>query len=127
MQQFNLPRGGGGFDPSILIGPAIFAGLFFSGAPGWIFNFVIGVQLLLFLVPVVGVPLFQWYMKNNLLEGTCPTCSQEINALRGQVTSCPYCGTMYTSEQINGVFRRQREEEGKGSGVVEVDVISSDD
>ena len=44
MQQFNLPRGGGGFDPSILIGPAIFAGLFFSGALGWIFNFVIGVQ-----------------------------------------------------------------------------------
>ena len=42
MQQFNLPRGG--FDPNSLIGPAIFAGLFFSGALGWIFNFVIGVQ-----------------------------------------------------------------------------------
>ena len=134
MQQFNLPRGGG-FEPSSLIAPAIFAGLFFSGALGWIFNFVIGfqapstsaplplctsvhlrlcdsallricttsarhaylhpahaappvppspppsaAQLLLFLVPVVGVPLFQWYIKNNLLEGTCPTCSQASRA-----------------------------------------------
>ena len=44
MQQFNLPRGGGGFEASSLIGPAVFAGLFFSGALGWIFNFVIGFQ-----------------------------------------------------------------------------------
>ena len=129
MQQFNLPRGGG-FEPSSLIGPAVFAGLFFSGALGWIFNFVIGfqaplhlctsaplplcsvhlrlcdsallrictasarhaylhpahpapfprAQLLLLLIPVVGVPLFQWYIKNNLLEGTCPTCSQASRA-----------------------------------------------
>ena len=44
MQQFRLPNGGGGFELSSLIGPAIFAGLFFSGALGWLFNFVIGFQ-----------------------------------------------------------------------------------
>lgn len=51
MQQFNLPRGGG-FEPSSLIAPAIFAGLFFSGALGWIFNFVIGFQ-----APSTSAPL----------------------------------------------------------------------
>jgi hypothetical protein len=43
-------------------------------------------QLLLFIVPVVGVPLFQWYIKNNLLEGTCPTCSQASPACHGPAT-----------------------------------------
>ena len=31
-----------------------------------------------------------------------PHLLQETNTLKGQVTSCPNCGTMYTSEQVNG-------------------------
>merc|ERR1719171_349659 len=112
MQQFNLPRGG--FDPNSLIGPAIFAGLFFSGALGWIFNFVIGIQLLLFLLPVVGVPLFQWYVKQNLLEGRCPTCSVDVQTFKGQTNQCMQCGTVYTSELVDGMFLRQPSQTGEG-------------
>lgn len=57
MQQFNLPRGGG-FEPSSLIAPAIFAGLFFSGALGWIFNFIIGFQAPLHRCTSTSVHLF---------------------------------------------------------------------
>jgi len=33
-----LPRGGPGFDPSSLVGPAVFAFLVFSGTLGWVFK-----------------------------------------------------------------------------------------
>ena len=122
--QYRLGGGGPGFDPSSLIGPAIFAGLFFSGALGWIFNFVIGIQLLLFLLPVVGVPLFQWYVKQNLLEGRCPTCSVDVQTFKGQTNQCMQCGTVYTSELVDGMFLRQPSQTGEG--VIEVEVIQDE-
>ena len=82
-------------------------------------------QLLLFIVPAVAVPLFQWYVSQNLLEGGCPTCSARVQVLRGQSTQCMQCGTVYTSELVNGVFMRQPSQTGEG--VIEVDVRSSDD
>jgi len=127
MQQYRLgPGGGPGFNFDGLLGPAIFLGLFFSGALGWLFNFFIGLQLLIIVIPVVAVPLFQWWISSNLLEGTCPTCSCEMQVFKGQTTQCNECGTVCTSELSPiGVFLRQPSQ--TGPGVIEIDVLTDDD
>ena len=125
MQQYRLGGGGPGFNIDSLIGPAIFLALFFSGALGWLFNFLIGLQLLIIIIPVVAVPLFQWWVSSNLLEGTCPTCAAQVQTFKGQSSQCYACGTVYTSELSNGVFLRQPSQ--TGDGVIEVEVLSDDD
>ena len=77
MQMGQLPRGAGpgGFDPRELIGPAVFAFLLGTGALGWIFNLFSGFFLFILVVPLVAGPVFNWWLSNNLLEGTCATAS----------------------------------------------------
>lgn len=113
-----LGGGGGGFDPRDLLGPVIFAALLFSGVLGWLFNGL----LFLTLLPLIAVPLFQWYVSANLVEGTCPECAAPAQVLKGQRGFCGYCGSTFSSELSGSMFLR---EGGKASedGVVEVDVF----
>uniref|UniRef100_A0A7S0IIB3 Uncharacterized protein n=1 Tax=Calcidiscus leptoporus TaxID=127549 RepID=A0A7S0IIB3_9EUKA len=111
------------FELSSLVAPAVFAALFFSGALGWLLNIILGLQLLIFVLPVVAVPLFQWWLSANLLEGACPTCGVTCQALKGQESQCMQCGTIYTSELEQGFFRRQRSQTGDGVVDVDVDVL----
>ena len=124
MKANRLPRGGPpNFDPSTLIGPAILAALIASGALWNILSFINGVFLLIFLLPLVGGPIFNWYLKNNLLEGTCPDCGFPQQILKGTSQhQCLNCGSIMSSELgVSGVFMRQGLEK---DGVVDVDVIN---
>ena len=125
MQQYRLGGGGPNFNIDGLVGPAIFLALFFSGTLGWLFNLSIGFLLLIIVIPVVAVPLFQWYVSQNLLEGTCPTCACDAQVFKGQTNQCVECGTVYTSELSPiGVFFRQPSQ--TGDGVIEVEVLTDD-
>jgi len=122
MQMGQLPRGGPSFDPGSLVGPAIFAALLFSGTLGTLFNILNGFLLLLFVVPLVAGPIFNWWISNNLLEGTCPNCSSPMQVIKGQEGQCFACGSTMSSElSESGVFLR-----GPGrdsAGVVDVDGV----
>ena len=113
--------GGGGFDPRSLVGPVVFASLIASGALGWIFNGI----LFLTLLPLVAGPVVQWYLSNNLLEGTCPECAAPVQVLKGQRGACMACGATVSSEMRDGVFLREGVA-AREDGVVEVDVIDVD-
>jgi len=118
-----LPRGGPGFDPSSLVGPAVFAFLVFSGTLGWVFNLFGGFFLLIFLLPIVVTPVFNWWLSNNLLEGTCPNCSSPVQVIKGQQGQCFSCGSTMSSEQsAQGVFLRDFAV-SRESGVVDVDGV----
>ena len=113
--------GGGGFDPSSLIGPVVLVSLIASGALGWIFNGI----LFLSLVPLVAGPLVSWYIQNNLLEGSCPECGVPVQVLKGQRGSCMACGASMSSELQRGVFTRDGAA-AREDGVVEIDVLVDD-
>jgi len=101
-----------------LVPPLVISVLFASGAAWWLFN---GLFLVLFVVPLVVVPIFQWYLSNNLVEGTCPQCGAPVQGLKGQRTQCFQCGTAMSGEIQNGVFLREGAAATE-SGVVEVEV-----
>lgn len=123
---FRLPRGGPpGFDPSSLVAPLVLAALVASGAIWSILSFVNGLFLVLFLVPLVGGPLLNFYLKNNLLEGTCPDCGYPQQVLKGSAHQCLNCGAVMSSELTeSGVFIRERLSDG--GAVVDVNSIDVD-
>ena len=122
MQMQQLPRGGPNFDPRDLIGPAVFAFLLGTGTLGFIFNLFSGFFLFILVVPVVAAPIFNWWLSNNLLEGTCPTCAAPMQVLKGQTGQCFSCGATCSSELSNGVFLRG-EFAAREEGVVDVDGV----
>ena len=130
MQQFRVgppglgpggPGGPGGGFPRGLVGPAIFFALLSTGTLGFAFNLVNGIFLALFLIPLVGGPIAQWYIEQNQVEGTCPDCGAPMTLLKGGIGStaqCFNCGATMTAAQTNGVFMRQTQVDGD---VVDVD------
>ena len=122
-----LPPARGGFDVRSLLGPAVFAALFFSGGLEFLFKLFNGLFLLVFVLPLVATPIFNWYLSNNLLEGTCPNCAAPQQVLKGQDSRCMTCGAAFTSERSDsGVFFRTGAA-AQDDGVVEVEVIVDDD
>ncbi len=123
---FRLPRGGPpGFDPSSLVALLVLAALVASGAIWSIVSFVNGLFLVLFLVPLVGGPLLNFYLNNNLLEGTCPDCGYPQQLLKGSSHQCLNCGAVMSSELTeSGVFIRERLSDG--GAVVDVNSIDVD-
>ena len=112
-------NGGGDFDVRSLAPPLLLFVLFASGAAWWLFN---GFFLLVFVLPALVVPLVQWYVSNNLLEGSCPDCAAPVQAFKGQQAQCFSCGAVFSSElSPSGVFMRQGAQ-SRDSGVVDIDI-----
>jgi ribosomal protein S27E len=120
--------GGGGFDPSSLIGPAVLILLLGSGAFWTIIQFINGVFLLVLLVPLVAVPLVNWYLSSNIIDGACPDCGapQQVIKSAGR-HQCANCGTiMSTTRSESGIFLREGLRNDDGSvldvkGVIDID------
>ena len=89
---------GGGIDPRGLVGPAVFALLLFTGGLGWVFNLLNGIFLIVFVLPLLVGPIINWYVRQNLLEGTCPECGAPVQLFKGQQGQCVYCGACMSSE-----------------------------
>ena len=116
--------GGGGFDFRSLVPPLIFGALLASGVLSGIFYAFV---FLFVVVPLVAVPAFQWYVSNNLLEGTCPECAAPVQVFKGQMGVCSVCGARISDELgSNSVFMRKGAAR-TDSGVVEVDAVVVDD
>ena len=122
-----LPRLPAAVEP--LVGPLVFFLLLSSGALGLLFQAANVIFLVIFLVPLIGGPIFQWYINQNLLEGTCPDCGAPIQVLKDQSARCMSCGSSVASElDASGVFMRvPGAASGGDDGLVDVEVLSKDD
>jgi hypothetical protein len=82
------------------------------------FVFILG---LLIVTPVVGFVGLQWWLRTNLVQGTCPVCQHEFAGFKGQPIDCPSCGT--SLQVVNQQFQRAAQD-----GVIDiaaVEIVSS--
>ena len=121
-----LPRLPAAVEP--LVGPLVFFLLLSSGALGVLFNVANVIFLVIFLVPLIGGPIFQWYINQNLLEGTCPDCGAPIQVLKDQTARCMSCGSSVASDlDASGVFMRvPGAASGGDDGLVDVSFVEDD-
>ena len=86
---------------------------------GWLLKSLLVLIFLLLLIPVVLVVGVQFWLKRNLVEGTCPTCSQPLTGFKTIALSCPSCGIAL--QVADGTFVRVAAE-----GTIDVDAINVD-
>lgn len=72
--------------------------------------------LFLFLTPVVAFLGLQFWVKRNLVQGSCPVCDQPLTSLKSTKIACPNCGTEV--RVADGKFERVA-----GEGVIDVQAV----
>ncbi|MEL6553885.1 MAG: hypothetical protein AAFQ63_10560 [Cyanobacteria bacterium J06621_11] len=72
--------------------------------------------LFLFLAPVVAFLGLQFWVKRNLVQGSCPVCEQPLTSLKSVKMPCPNCGTQVSV--VDGKFERVA-----GEGVIDVQAV----
>lgn len=118
------PGGGGpGFDWASLLPPLFLGYLFASGAAWWLFSGLFNFFFLFAVVlPAVVVPIAQWWLSNNLVEGICAECGSPVQGIKGQRIQCMTCGALLSSDlDASGVFLREGAVATE-SGVVDIEV-----
>lgn len=82
----------------------------------WVVNSFLIFVALLFLLPVVGIGVFPWWLKRNIIESNCPVCNYTFTAFNHTACQCPNCGESLTVE--GNKFIRQTPD-----GTIEVEAI----
>jgi energy-coupling factor transporter transmembrane protein EcfT len=54
------------------------------------FIFLLGLTI---AVPTIGWFGLQWWMRQNLVQGNCPVCQQELTGINGQTIACSNCAS----------------------------------
>ena len=83
---------------------------------GTIVKLTFALVLFLVLAPVLAFAALQFWVKRNLVEGSCPVCDQPLSGLSNLQISCPSCGTALTV--IEGQFTRQTTD-----GVIDIQAV----
>jgi energy-coupling factor transporter transmembrane protein EcfT len=113
-QLYNLQLGLNGFGRILtLVG---FALLLSAVGLGWLvksFLFVLG---LLIIVPIVGIFVFQWWVRKNIVQAACPVCGTELTGFNQAQMQCSNCGEPLQAEQ--GKFKRMTP-----SGTIDVEAV----
>lgn len=86
---------------------------------GWLLKSLLVLIVLLFLLPILLIVGAQFWLKRNLVEGSCPSCTQPLTGFRPIPLTCPNCGVALQAN--NGTFVRATSE-----GTIDVDVINVD-
>ncbi|MBX2863425.1 MAG: hypothetical protein KTR27_07695 [Leptolyngbyaceae cyanobacterium MAG.088] len=84
---------------------------------GWLLKSLLVLVSLLVLLPIVLIVGVQFWLRRNLVEGTCPSCSNPLTGFRNMPMSCPNCGVGL--DLSTGTFSRVTPE-----GTIDVDVIN---
>ncbi len=84
---------------------------------GWLLKSLLVLIVLLFLIPIVLIVGVQFWLRRNLVEGTCPSCSQPLTGFKTIPLSCPSCGVAL--QATDGTFVRVAPE-----GTIDVDAIN---
>ncbi|MGD1903320.1 MAG: hypothetical protein ACFB9N_13890 [Geitlerinemataceae cyanobacterium] len=85
---------------------------------GWLTKLLLASIAVLALLPVVALALTQWWVKKNLVVGSCPSCSFELTGVDRMGLQCPSCGEQLTVAK--GKFERYAE-----PGTIDVDIVDS--
>ena len=59
---------------------------------GWIFNGLIILVALLFVLPVIAFWGLQWWLRRRLIQDNCPVCNYEFTGFKNTEFNCPSCG-----------------------------------
>ncbi|ESA36718.1 hypothetical protein N836_06560 [Leptolyngbya sp. Heron Island J] len=86
---------------------------------GWLLKSLLVLIVLLLLIPVVLVVGVQFWLRRNLVEGSCPACDQPLTGFKTIPLSCPSCGAAL--QAMDGTFVRVAAE-----GTIDVDAINVD-
>ena len=95
---------------------AIGVGLITTVGIGWLLKSLLVLVVLLVTLPVLVIVGAQFWLKRNLVEGPCPSCSQPLTGFKSMSLSCPSCGVALQVQ--NGSFVRATSE-----GIIDVDVV----
>ncbi len=60
---------------------------------GGLIKSVFAIVLFVVLAPVLAFFALQFWVKRNLVNGSCPVCSQTLAGLKNSKMPCPNCGT----------------------------------
>ncbi|KPQ33763.1 MAG: hypothetical protein HLUCCA11_17280 [Phormidesmis priestleyi Ana] len=60
---------------------------------GGIIKSVLALVLFIVLAPVLAFLALQFWIKRNLVNGSCPVCEQTLAGLKNTQIACPNCGT----------------------------------
>jgi hypothetical protein len=71
---------------------------------GWVLNGFFILLLLLLISPVLVFWGLQWWLKRNLVQDECPSCSYEFTGFKNTEFRCPNCGEALKVE--SGHFSR---------------------
>ena len=83
---------------------------------GTIVKVTFALVLFLVLAPVLALIALQFWLKRNLIEGSCPVCDQPLSGLSNLQMTCPSCGTPLVVSA--GEFTRQSTE-----GVIDIQAV----
>ena len=96
---------------------AIVFGLLATVGIGWLLKSLLVLVVLLFLVPTLLIVGVQVWLRRNLVEGSCPSCSQPLSGFKSIPMVCPSCGVQLQAN--TGTFVRATPE-----GTIDVDVVN---
>ncbi len=60
---------------------------------GWIVKSVFVLFLLILAAPIIAFIGFRWWLRRNLIDGSCPVCGTPLAGLKNAQTACPNCRT----------------------------------
>ncbi|MEM8805172.1 MAG: hypothetical protein AAGF01_03890 [Cyanobacteria bacterium P01_G01_bin.38] len=60
---------------------------------GWVVKSALVLFGLIAIAPVIAFIGFRFWLKQRLVQGNCPVCSQPLAGLTTMQTACPNCGT----------------------------------
>ena len=83
---------------------------------GWLLKSLLAIIAILFFIPIVLIIVAQIWIRRNLVEGACPSCSQPLTGFTPIQLSCPNCGVALQARE--GTFTRVTPE-----GTIDVDVV----
>ena len=86
---------------------------------GWLLKSLLVLIALLVFIPIALVVGIQFWLRRNLVEGPCPSCSQPLTGFKAMPLSCPSCGVALQAR--DGAFVRITPE-----GTIDVDVVNVD-
>jgi hypothetical protein len=79
-------------------------GILISIGLGWLVKGILILIGLIAITPVLVILGVQWWLKRNLIQDSCPVCSEEFPAFNNTQCQCPNCGEPIKVEQ--GHFSR---------------------
>lgn len=59
---------------------------------GWVIKSFLVVLVLLIAAPIVGLVIFQWWVRRNIVQDACPVCRFEFTGFNQSQMQCPNCG-----------------------------------